>query len=108
MLGQPAPPPQQPKGSTTDTKPNPRDHESMVDVSTDPPAEAGSKMVQRNRLLAALPVHETWRSRSPWSALKAWPAYPRSWAPRQALIGASARSPDKLFDSTLSLCADSW
>src|SRR5215212_195496 len=61
MLGQPAPPPQQPKGSTTDTELNPRDHESMVDVSTDPPALAASKMLLRNRLLAALPVQERWR-----------------------------------------------
>src|SRR5215212_2070341 len=61
MLGQPAPPPQQPKGSTTDTELNPRDYESMVDVSPDPPAGAASKMLLRNRLLAALPVQERWR-----------------------------------------------
>ena len=33
----------------------------MVDVSTDPPALAASKMLLRNRLLAALPVQERWR-----------------------------------------------
>jgi len=36
----------------------------MVDVSTDPPALAASKMLLRNRLLAALPVQERWRLRS--------------------------------------------
>jgi CRP-like cAMP-binding protein len=33
----------------------------MVDVSTDPPARAVSEMLQRNRLLAALPVEERLR-----------------------------------------------
>jgi len=33
----------------------------MVDVSADPPAGAASEMVQRNRLLAALPVEQRWR-----------------------------------------------
>ena len=33
----------------------------MVDVSTDPPARAVSEMLQRNRLLAALPVEERFR-----------------------------------------------
>ena len=33
----------------------------MVDVSTDPPARAASEMLQRNRLLAALPVEERFR-----------------------------------------------
>ena len=33
----------------------------MVDVSTDPPARAVSEMLQRNRLLAALPIEERLR-----------------------------------------------
>jgi CRP-like cAMP-binding protein len=33
----------------------------MIDVSTDPPAPAASEMLQRNRLLAALPVEERTR-----------------------------------------------
>jgi CRP-like cAMP-binding protein len=61
MLGQPAPPPQQPRGSTTDTELNPRDDESIVDVSADPPVRVAPEMLQRNRLLAALPAEERLR-----------------------------------------------
>jgi len=61
MLGQPAPPPQQPRGSTTDTELNPRDDESIVDVSADPQVRVAPEMLQRNRLLAALPAEERLR-----------------------------------------------
>ena len=61
MLGQPAPPPQHPRGSTTDTELNPRDDESIVDVSADPQVRVAPEMLQRNRLLAALPAEERLR-----------------------------------------------
>src|SRR5829696_6883466 len=61
MLGQPAPPPQHPRGSTTDTELNPRDDESIVDVSADPQVRMAPEMLQRNRLLAALPAEERLR-----------------------------------------------
>src|SRR5215213_3083242 len=57
----PASAPSSPKGSTTDTELDPRDHESMVEVSPDPPARLASEMLLRNRLLAALPVEQRLR-----------------------------------------------